>query len=323
MPTDEEMRVLTLFETQYSDFICKHFHEYLVRDHGFTNSYNWLRLILQRYGLVRAAPSWGKHRRRRPRPPLPAMLLHQNGSSHEWGPGERLDLIVTMDNARSEIYSGFFCAEEGTQSCFVGLAETIPAKGLFCALYADPASHYWHTREAGGGVDKDNPTQVGRALQQLGIELIPGYFPQARGRSERMLGTLQKRLLQELALADITDMEAANRFLRKVYLPQHNRRFMVAAEWDGSAFVSALLGQVEDILCVVGERMVGQDNTVRNAGLILQTPQDQHRWHYVKQRVRVHLHTDGIRAIFFGPRKLARYDQQGELIDPAANQQAA
>ena len=183
------MRVLELFETRYPDFTAKHFHEKLVCEHGFGLSYNWLRLSLQAHGKIKPAPRRGAHRRKRPRRPVVGMMLHQDGSSHEWVAGQWWDLIVTMDDATSEVYSGFFVAEEGTMSTFRGLGEVIAENGLFCSLYADRASHYWHTPEAGGGVDKDNPTQVGRALAQLGIELIAAYSPQARGRSERMFGT--------------------------------------------------------------------------------------------------------------------------------------
>ena len=196
-PVDEVARVLELFDTRYWDLTAKHFHEKLVADHGFKRSYNWLRLSLQAHGRRRAAPMRGAHRRKRPRRALPGMMLHQDGSSHEWVPGRWWDLIVTMDDATSDIYSAFFVAEEGTMSSFQGVSEAIRAKGLFCSLYADRASHYWNTPEAGGKVDKDTPTQVGRALAQLGIELIPAYSPEARGRSERMFGTLQKRLPQE------------------------------------------------------------------------------------------------------------------------------
>ena len=198
-PVDEVARVLELFDTRYWDFTAKHFHEKLVAEHGCERSYNWVRLTLQAYGRRRAAPRRGAHRRKRPRRALPGMMVHQDGSRHEWLPGQpALDLIVTMDDATSEIYSAFFVDEEGTMSSFRALFEVIGERGLFCSLYADRASHYWHTPEAGGKVDKDNPPQVGRALQRLGIELIPAYSPEARGRSERMFGTLQKRLPQEL-----------------------------------------------------------------------------------------------------------------------------
>ena len=262
-PLDEVARVLALFDTRYWDFTAKHFHEKLVAEHGCTRSYNWVRLTLQAHGRTRVAPRRGAHRRKRPRRALPGMMVHQDGSRHEWVPGQPpLDLIVTMDDATSEIYSAFFVDEEGTMSSFRALFEVIGERGLFCSLYADRASHYWHTPEAGGKVDKDNPTQVGRALQRLGIELIAAYSPEARGRSERMFGTLQKRLPQELRLAGITEIDEANRFLKEVYLPQHNARFALPAEVEGSAFVS-FAGALDDILCVHEERTVSNDNTVR------------------------------------------------------------
>ena len=213
-PVDEVARMLELFDTRYWDFTAKHFHEKLVAEHGCKRSYNWVRLTLQTNRRMRAAPRRGAHRRKRPRRALPGMMVHQDGSRHEWVPGRWWDLIVTMDDATSEIYSAFFVAEEGTMSSFRALGEVIGERGLFCSLYADRASHYWHTPEAGGTVDKDNPTQVRRALQQLGIELIAAYSPEARGRSERMFGTLQKRLPQELRLAGISGIEEANRFLQ-------------------------------------------------------------------------------------------------------------
>jgi len=241
------------------------------------------------------------------------MMLHQDGSTHQWVPGQWWDLIVTLDDATSEIYSAFFVAEEGTMSSFSALSDVIAAKGLFCSLYTDRASHYWHTPEAGGKVDKDNPTQVGRALSQLGIELIPAYSPEARGRSERMFGTLQGRLPQELRLAGIDTMAEANRFLAQSFLPEHNARFARPAEDAGSAFVP-FTGNLEDILCVREERVVGKDNTVRFLGRCLQIPADRHRHHYVKARVRVHAYPDGALAVFHGPRCLARYDADGTPI---------
>ncbi len=192
-PVDEVAEVLGLFESRYWDFTVKHFHEKLKDKHGIERSYTWTKNTLQAAGKVAKAPRRGAHRRKRPRRPLPGMMLHQDGSMHQWVPGQWWDLIVTMDDATSDLYSAFFVEEEGTASTFEALSEVIEAKGLFCALYADRGSHYWHTPEVGGKVDRDNPTQVGRALIQLGIELIPAYSPEARGRSERMFGTLQKR----------------------------------------------------------------------------------------------------------------------------------
>ena len=325
-PVDEVMAVLELFDTHYWDFTAKHFHEKLAEEHGLARSYNWVRLTLQAHGRKRPAPRRGAHRRKRPRRALPGMMLHQDGSTHQWVPGQWWDLIVTMDDATSESYSAFFVAEEGTMSSFRALGEVIEVRGLFCSLYVDRASHYWHTPKAGGKVDKDNPTQVGRALGQLGIELIAAYSPEARGRSERMFGTLQKRLPQELRLAGITTMAEANAFLRDVYLPRHNARFAVPAEGEGSAFVpftGSFDDILDDILCVHEDRIVGNDNTVRYKRLVLQIPEDRHRRHYVKASVRVHEYPGGTLAVFHGPRRLARYQADGTVLDVTKNSRAA
>jgi transposase len=319
---DEVATVLALFETRYFDFTPRHFWEKLVSEHGVSRSYNWVRLTLQAHGKVAKAPRSGAHRRKRPRRPMVGMMLHQDGSRHEWVSGQWWDLIVTLDDATSEVCSGFFVAEEGTMSTFRALAEVIAAKGLFCSLYADRGSHYWHTPAAGGKVDPDNPTQVGRALKQLGVELIAAYSPEARGRSERMFGTLQKRLPQELRLAGITTMEEANRFLAEAFWPAHNRRFACSAAEAGSAFVP-FAGVLEDMLCVQEERVVAGDNTVRYRNRVLQIPADRHRHHYVKARVRVHEYPDGRLAVFHGPRCLARYDAAGETMESVNGQRAA
>ncbi len=311
VPVDTVMEVLELFDTRYFDFTARHFHEKLVSEHGFTRSYNWLRLMLQSRGRTRKALRRGAHRRKRERRPLPGMMLHQDGSIHKWVPDQWWDLIVTMDDATSEIYSAIFVDEEGTLSTFSGLHEVISENGLFCALYADRGSHYWHTPEAGGKVDKSNPTQVGRALNQLGIELIAAYSPEARGRSERMFGTLQKRLPQELRLAGITGMEEANRFLKEVFIPAHNARFAISPPEPGSAFVP-FAGNLKDALCIQHERVVGNDNTVRYNNLVLQIPEDRHRHHYVRARVHVHHYPDETLAVFHGPRQLATYDKAGK-----------
>ena len=322
VPVDEVTRILALFETHYQDFTVKHFHEKLVSAHGFTQSYSWTKNALQAHGKVAKAPRRGAHRRKRPRRPLPGMMLHQDGSTHQWVPGQWWDLIVTMDDATSDTYSAFFVDEEGTQSCFRAFSEVIETKGLFNSLYADRAGHYWHTPAAGGKVDKANPTQVGRALAQLGIELIPAYSPEARGRSERMFGTLQKRLPQELRLAGITNMAEANRFLQEVFLPEHNARFAGAPEEQGTAFVPWAGAGLADILSIQEERTVGNDNTVRYKRLALQIPEDRHRHHYVKAKVKVHEYHDGQLAIFHGPRCLARYNPDGRQRKETSKQAA-
>jgi transposase len=303
VPVDEVMRITTLFETQYHDFTVKHFHEKLIQQ-GITRSYTFVKNVLQQAGMIKKAKKRGQHRRKRPRKPLQGMMLHQDGSTHEWVSGKHWDLIVTMDDATSEIYSMFFCEEEGTLSSFQGLSETFIKKGLPCSLYVDRGSHYFITPSAGGKVSKDMCTQVGRAMKQLGIEMIPAYSPEARGRSERMFGTLQKRLPQELRLRDITDMDNANRFLREVFLPEHNARFTKAAECDGDAFTPLAGFALNEVLCIHEERMVAKDNTVHYNGLILQINEDKVRFSYAKCAVRVHEYPNGTLAVFHGPRKL-------------------
>ena len=224
----------------------------------------------------------------------------------------------------SEIYSAFFVAEEGPCRASRGCPRRSGPRASFCSLYADRASHYWNTPEAGGKVDKDTPTQVGRALQQLDIELIAAYSPEARGRSERMFGTLQKRLPQELRLAGITDMAGANRFLKELFLPQHNAHDVLRdpGRGPGPQRLRALTGTLDDILCIHEERTVSNDNTVRYKRLALQIPAGRHRRHYVKARVRVHEYPDGTMAVFHGPRCLARYHADGQPIDSQTREAA-
>jgi transposase len=315
VPVDDVVAMLTLYETRYTGWTVKHFHERWQTDHGGTRSYSWTKKTLQAAGHVVRAPRRGAHRKKRPRKPLPGMMLHQDGSPHEWVPGCRWDLIVTLDDATNQIYSAFFVEEEGTLSSLRGLQEVIETQGLFSSLYTDRGSHYWYTEEAGGRVDKTRLTQVHRALQQLGITLIPAYSPEARGRSERAFRTLQDRLPKELALAGMTDMAAANRYLTEQFLPQHNERFMVRATEPGTAFIPWVGPHLAEILCVQEERVVAKDNTVRYQGLSLQIPQDPHRFHYVKATVRVHEYPEGPLAVFHGPRCLARYHADGRLIE--------
>ena len=315
----EILRMLGLYRERYADFTIKHFHEQLVKRHDYKLGYTVTKLHLHRAGLVKPAPRRSAHRKKRPRRPLPGMLLHQDASRHAWLDGAPpLDLVVTLDDATSAIYSAFLVEEEGTASSFRGLAEVVATRGLFCALYTDRGSHYFHTPQAGGTVSRTQPTQVGRALAQLGIEHIAAYSPEARGRSERAFRTLQERLPKELRLAGITGIEAANRWLAAVYLPEHNARFAVPAEQEGSAFVADRTGSWREILCVQDERVVGNDNTVKWKQLSLQIPPSPLRPHFVRTKVRVHEYPDGRLAVFWGPHRLADYDPQGMIIDARA-----
>lgn len=317
-PVAELTRMQILYQERYRDFTVKHFHEHLVKRHGYRLSYTVTRLALQRAGLVVPQKRrGGRHRKKRERRPLPGMLLFQDGSTHRWlgALDHDLDLVVTLDDATGAIYSAVLVPEEGTASSFLGLAETIARQGLFRALYTDRGSHYFHTPKAGGKVDKSRPTQVGRALAQLGITHIPSCSPEARGRMERVFGTLQSRLPPELRLAEIATIEAANRYLREVFVPDHNARFAVPAAEHGSAFIAYAGRPLEDVLCVQESRQVGRDNCVLWKGIALQIPPQRHRHHYVKASVRVHEYPDGRLAIFDGPSCLARFDAQGKPLD--------
>jgi hypothetical protein len=245
------------------------------------------------------------------------MLLHQDGSRHAWIEGlPALDLIVTMDDATSEVYSMLLIEEEGTASTFRALSEVIGERGLFCALYTDRGSHYFHTPKAGEKVSKIQQTQVGRALSQLGIEHIAAYSPEARGRSERMFGTLQGRLPKDLRLAGITTVEAANAWLKAHYLAEHNAAFAIKAEQEGTAFVTDRHEVWRETLCVIEERTVANDNTIAWNGRRLQLPQSRLRPHFVKAQVRVHAYPDGTASVFLGPHRLATFDADGQSISP-------
>jgi hypothetical protein len=313
---DEVEGMLGLYRSTYQGWNVKHFHERLVERHGFRWGYTWTKTQLHAAGLVERSKRRGAHRRKRPRKPCVGMMLHQDGSRAAWLEGQPpLDLIVTMDDADSTIYSAFLVEEEGTASTFRACLGVFAEKGLPASLYTDRGSHYFTTPKAGEAVDKEHPTQVGRALARLGVEHIAAYSPEARGRSERLFGTLQDRLIKELALAGVNEIEAANRWIGEVYLPEHNARFAKPPELPDSAFVAVKDKELlAEILCVQDERIVARDNTVSWGRIKLQLPESRLRAHYVKARVRVHEYPDATLAIFHGPRCLARYAADGTPI---------
>lgn len=311
-PVDEVLALVERYELRHKGWNVSHFHSWYKRDGG-TRSYTWIKNQLQAAKVVPKRAKRGVHRKKRERSPLPGMMIHQDASTHEWVPGKKWDLVVTMDDATSEHYSMFFTRQEGTASSFAGVRDVLLARGLFCSFYSDRGSHYWHTPEAGGKVDKKNLTQFGRGMHQLGIEMIAAYSPEARGRSERAFATHQDRLVKELAFFGITEMAEANRYLNERYRPAFNAEFMEPATEPGTGFVPLLGAQIDDILCEHFERTVARDNCISFAGITLQIPQDQHRCNYIKIKVRVHRYPDGSLAIFHGPRRLANYHANGQL----------
>ena len=270
-------QVLGLYRERYFDLNVRHFHEKLQAEQGVELSYTWVKRALQGAGLVTRGRQRGVHRKRRPRRPLPGMLLHIDGSHHRWFQDERwYDLIVILDDATSEIYYAQLVEEESTATVMAGLQEVIERQGVFCALYSDRGSHFWLTPKVGGKVDPHRLTQVGRALRELGIQMIPAYSPQARGRSERNFSTWQGRLPQELRLRQLGTLEAANRFLREDYIAEFNRRFQAAPAQRGKAFVPCRRRDLEQIFSLQFERSVNRDNTVSFQNLSLQI--ERVRW---------------------------------------------
>ena len=314
-PVDEVMALQTLYRDRYDGWNVRHFHRWYEREHGGTRSYTWVKNQLQESGFVPKGKVRGPHRKKRLPAAIEGMMLHQDGSTHQWVPDVYWDLIVTMDDATNEHYSMRFVEQEGTLSSFLGVRDVMEQKGLFCSLYTDRGSHYWTTPQVGGKVDKSNLTQFGEAMKRLGIEMIAAYSPEARGRSERAFGTHQGRLPNELALHGITDIDSANVYLKAHYLPAFNTEFSHQSRESGSAFVPLAGVNLDDYLCERYERTVTKDNCVKIDNLELQIPADQHRYHYVKARVQVRRHLDQRLSIYHGPRCLGQYTPTGELIE--------
>jgi transposase len=309
IPLKTAEKVLQLYREKYFDFNVRHFHEKLAEEHGVEISYTWVKMALQGAGLVRKQRRRGTHRRRRARRPLPGMLLHIDASKHAWfGDGRYYDLITILDDATSEIYYAQLVEEEGTRTLMPAVREVIEQQGIFCALYSDRASHFFVTPKAGGKVDENQVTQLGRALQELGIRMIPAYSPQARGRMERSYRTWQGRLPQELRRRQITTVEEANRFLRQEYQAEFNRRFAVPAAGKGSAFVRARRKDLDWVFSIQQERTVNPDNTIALDNRILQIEKTRWRNPLSGCKVRVYELLNGKMVVRFGPHEVARFE---------------
>jgi transposase len=320
IPFQELETILDLYRTTYQGFNVTHFHEKLQEHHGITRGYTFVKCALQTAGLVEKTRARGKHRRRRVRKPLIGMMLHLDGSTHEWIPalpGVFFDLLVLMDDATGEVYEMELVEEEGTMSCMRLLKDCVAKRGIFCSLYSDRAGHFFYTPKAGGPVQEGHLTQIGRALTELGIRPIPAYSPEARGRSERINGTLQGRLVNEFRLNGIKTKEEANQFLKEFFIRDFNKRFKAKPEQAGSAFVP-VQGHIDLdlIFSVKEERAVACDNTVTFERLVLQIEPSRLRISFAKCRVMVHRHLDQAFSITFGPHLLGRYDPHGNLLRP-------
>ena len=326
VPLEVVEQVFALYREKYFDFSVRHFHEKLATEHGLQLSYSWVKLALQGAGLVAKARQRGVHRRRRERRPMIGMMLHIDGSQHRWLGGEQWhDLLVVLDDASSEIYYAQLVEEESTATVMAALRAVVEQRGIFCALYSDRASHFWLTPKAGEAVDRQRLTQVGRAMRELGVEMIAAYSPQARGRSERNFGTWQRRLPQELRVRGILTKEEANRFLRESYITEFNRKFAVKAAQPESAFVPASGKDMERIFSVQQERVVNRDNTVSIGGRVLQIDRVRWRGTLAGCRVVVCEHLDGSWSVYYGPHRVGRFaspEQEAKTVATSCGKDA-
>jgi transposase len=319
---EQAEQVLSLYREKYFDLNVRHFHEKLVEDHQIGLSYTWVKQALQAAGLVKRKAKRGVHRKRRERRPLPGMMLHIDGSDHQWFQDERRhDLIVILDDATSEIYYAQLAEEETTATVMTGLRAVIERKGLFCSLYSDRGAHFWLTPKSGGKVDYERPTQVGRAMKELGVHMIPAYSPQARGRSERNFSTWQGRLPQELRLRGIRTLEEANRFINEHYIAEFNRRFTVPAAVRGTAFISCRNRNLEMIFTQRFERTVDRDNTVHFNNLIMQIEPAEWRPTLAGCKVIIHQHQDTTLTLMVAGHRVGHYSADGKLLTPLTKKQ--
>jgi transposase len=317
VPLAQVETVLRLYQETYYDLNIRHFHEKLREEHDIQLSYTWVQKALQGAGLVAKRGRRGKHRRRREPRPLPGMLLHIDGSKHQWFCDERwYDLIVILDDATKQIYYAQLVEEESTRTVMRALRSVIEAKGLFCALYSDRGSHFFVTVKAGEKVDRNRLTQVGRALKDLSVQMIPAYSPQARGRSERSFGTWQGRLPQELRLAGISTVEQANAFLNERYIAEFNDKFTVPAKEKGTAFRRTSRRDLNWVFTVQTERVVAKDNTVAIGDRSWQLEKSRFRHSLAGSTVTIHEHLDGSVSIRFGPHVVGRYAGAGDKQQP-------
>ena len=321
VPMETARKVLEFYRDKYADFNVRHFHEKLREVHGIALSYRWVKLALQGAGLVKKGRQRGVHRKRRERRPLPGMMLHLDASEHRWFQDDRgYDLIEVLDDATSETYYAQLVEEESTRTVMAALPEVIERQGRFGTLYSDRASHFFETPKAGAPVDPHPLTQVGRALKELGMQMIPAYSPQARGRGERRLGTWQGRLPQELRWAGITNVEDANRFLRERFIPEMNRKFTVPAASSGHAFVPVRGQDLDRIFSVQTQRVVARDNTVRAGNRAGQLEPASFRGTLAGCHVTLCEHLNGRVSILYGPHRVGYYRPDGAALDSPKRQ---
>jgi hypothetical protein len=317
-PVAEVERVRRLYRERYPGFNVRHFWRRARADHGVPFCYAFVKKVLQTAGLVDKRRARGRHRRRREPRPCLGELLHLDGSRHRWlalVPEQYLTLIAVVDEATKQLlYAQLSDGGESTAAVMTALRHVLVTWGLPMALYTDRAHWAAHTPVAGGKADRTKLTQVARALAPLGIEHILGYSPQARGRSERMNGTRQGRLVNELRVAGITTVAAANRYLRERFLPEFNAEFSRPPADPAPAFVPVGRVDLEQILCHQDERVVARDNTVGLDGVVLQLAKQAGRRSCAGLRVVVRRHLDARHSVWLGSRRLGLFDARGRSV---------
>jgi len=318
VPMARVQEVLRLYQEEYYDFNVKHFHEKLKSEHQIKLSYTWVKTALQTAGLIQREHRRTRHRKRREPRPLSGMMLHIDGSKHQWfDDGCYYDLIVVLDDATNEVYYAQLVEEESTVTVLAALREVIEKQGLFCSLYCDRASHFFFTPKAGERVDK-HITQVSRAMAALNIRMIPGYSPEARGRSERNFRTWQGRLPQELRIRNLDTLAAANEFLRTSYIAFFNAQFAHEAKEVGTAFTTCQRPDLELVFALHYERTVARDNTVEYGNRVLQIEKTKWRFSLAGCKVTVYQHADHTISIGYGPHIVGRYDDTGQPLPAPA-----
>ena len=322
VPLETAEKVLALYQEKYFDLSVQHFHKKLQAEHNIRLSYSWIKQALQGAGLVTRRKKRGPHRTWPPRRPMAGILLHIDCSKHRCFQDDRYyDLIVILDDATSEIYYAQLVEEESTRTVMSALREVIEQKGLFCTLYSDRGSHFFVTPREGEKVDKTRLTQIGRALKELGVQMIPAYSPRARGRMGHSYSTWQGRLPQQLRLAQITTLAEANAFLRQRYIAEFNSHFKVKAAERATAFRPCTRRDLDWVFSIQTERVVSKDNTVAIRGRWWQIEKCRWRYSLVGQTVTIHEHLDASISIRFGPHIVAHFpanpDPEGRGKDGA------
>lgn len=324
-PALEVQRLLRLYRERYTGWNVRHFYRFARRDHGVTLSYSFVKLALQEAGLVRKGRARGRHHRRREPRACFGELLHLDGSPHAWlrlAPELRATLITVVDDATTHLLYAQLWPTETTAAIFHALYAVFTTHGLPIALYTDRARWAFHTPKAGGPIDRTHLTQVGRALHRLGVEHIGAYSPQARGRSERLNRTVQGRLVNELALAGLTTLAAANRYLTERFLPDYNAEFARPPADPTAAFVPLHGVDLEAILCEQEERCIGKDNVVTLDTVALQIAKQPGRPTCAGLRVTIRRDVHGQLSVWHGARCFGRYDAQGRPLPGARPQKA-